>query len=148
MENEKLKTKNGLPEIDESLGELLCDECEGRGCLPSKIEDISTMQARCWKCQGDGKVDWVSHITGKPVKPMFHFSSSSISNSTVAAGTSGNHVHDDMIDAMSKHLADKIDKEIMDNLLNPHNKHMKFYNEEVKQFDNGIVSKFMFHPDS
>lgn len=150
LEKEKSKSmdlKDKLPEIDESLGELLCDECGGRGCLPPEINDISTLQSVCWKCQGDGKVDWVSHITGKPPRRMFGFSSSSFS--TYAAGTSGSHshVHDDIVDALAQNLAKKIDEEIMDNLLNPHNKHMKFYNQEVKQGDNGIVSKFMLHSD-
>ena len=140
--------KPELPEIDESLGELLCDECGGRGCTP--YVDEQTIQTICWKCQGDGKVDWVSHITGKPQRPMFGFSSSSSMSSMGTYSTSGGpyNIHDDAIDAMAQALAKKIDEEILESIRDSPNKHMKFYNQEVRQVDNGIVSKFMFHTDT
>jgi len=128
-------------EIDESLGELLCDECEGRGSIPEK-EDQFKLARMCEKCQGRGKVDWLSHITGVPPKPT-GFSTSSFTS------TSGNcAIPNAIVDAAAKQLADSIDKEILDNLINSTNKHIKMYDQEVQQFDNGIVSKFMFHTDT
>jgi len=145
--NKSMDTKRKQLEIDESLGELVCDVCGGRGVIPSEITETITYQSICWKCQGDGKVDWVSHITGKPQKPMFGFAStSSFTASTPNGGHS--HIYDDAIDAMAHNLAAKIDEEIIDKILNGDNKHIKYYNQEVKQFDNGIVSKFMFHTDT
>ena len=136
-------------DIDESKGEMVCDECEGRGCIPPKINSPEIMQEMCWKCQGSGKVDWVSNIMQKP-KPMFGFSSSSsFYGSTFAASTSGNSspLHDDIIDSMAKALAMKIDNEILDNIINSQQQtpDIKFKWEEDK-VDNRIVSKFMFYP--
>ncbi len=142
LENTKLKVEDEPPEIDESLGELVCDECGGRGCTINEY----TLSARCWKCQGDGKVDWVSHCTGKPKKPMFDFGSSSFSSSVPESVSNG--VYDDAIDAMSKQLADSIDKEIIDDITNDSNKYIKMYGQEVKQVDNGIVFKQLFHTDT
>lgn len=44
--------------------ELICDKCNGTGCIPSKINpnEIASM---CSKCQGTGKVDWIENIMGK-----------------------------------------------------------------------------------
>ena len=148
MEKEKLSIKFNPPEVDESLGEILCDECDGRGCgTPKGKEKLSV---RCWKCQGDGKVDWVSHITGKPQKPMFgfHSTSSFVGPAGIIGSNSSSHgIHDDALNAISKSLAEKIDEEILDNIINDSNKHTKLYDQEVIKFDNGIVSKQLFHPD-
>ena len=124
MENENTKT-DGLPKIDESLGELLCDECEGRGCLPSEIDDIQTLQSVCWKCQGAGKVDWVSHIMGVAPPSSASSSGTSMSSSWSTSGTTG--VHDDAIEAAATALAAKIDEEILDSIVNDSNKYSNFY---------------------
>lgn len=146
QEKNKNKSMVSKLEIDEDAGELLCDKCEGRGCMPTRVVDESHGQTVCSKCQGRGKVDWISHITGVPAPREYAFSSSSFTYSSTSGN--GNHCHDDAVDAMAQVLAANIDKEIMDNLLNPTNKHIKMYGQEVKKFDNGIFSKFMFHPDS
>ena len=73
---------DGLPEIDEDAGEILCDVCEGRGCVASEYDP--NLSSVCWKCQGDGKLDWLSFITGKPVKM-----SASSSGTSGCVGTSG-----------------------------------------------------------
>jgi len=139
-------------EIDESVGELLCDKCEGRGgtSYNEPSSDVTKPQwIRCPKCQGRGKVDWVSHITGVPKKPdMFHFGSSSM-YSTYSCGTSGvANMHDDIIDAMAQNLAKKIDEEILESIMKGSNKNIKLYDQEVKQVDNGIFSKFLFHTNT
>ena len=133
--------------IDESKGEMLCDECEGRGCIPPEIDSPEIMQEMCWKCQGSGKVDWVSNVMQKPKPRYFEFGSSSFYNSTFTS-TSGNaSPHDDIIDSMAKALAMKIDNEIIDNIMKGQQQmYEPKFNWEVKEVDNRIVSKFMFYP--
>jgi len=46
-------------------GEMVCDKCEGRGVTYTKPLRTSIANI-CSKCQGDGIVDWISNITGKP----------------------------------------------------------------------------------
>lgn len=135
--------------IDESKGEMLCDECEGRGCIPPEIDSPEIMQEMCWKCQGSGKVDWVSNVMQKPKPQYFGFGSSSFYNSTATYSTSGNAspLHDDIIDSMAKALAMKIDNEIIDNIMKGQQQmYEPKFNWEVKEVDNRIVSKFMFYP--
>ena len=95
------------PEIDEDAGEVLCDECKGSGCLPI-TKNPQTLCSSCWKCKGSGKLDWVSFITGKPSPKKY----------------------DDMADAMAYATANTIDKEIIDNILNAPNKHIKNHDQE------------------
>ena len=42
--------------------ELLCDKCKGKGVVSSS-DTLSQLARVCPKCQGDGKVDWISNIT-------------------------------------------------------------------------------------
>jgi len=127
--SKKQQEKNRLHielEIDEDAGELLCDKCEGKGgniCNHPSSDLTKPQWVRCTKCQGRGKVDWVSHITGVPAPKMFGFSSTSSSSSWAGA-----HCHDDAIDAMSKALAAKIDEEILESIINDSNKYLKSYN--------------------
>ena len=139
------------PEINEDEGEILCNECGGRGSIPIKREEeFGGLTSRCQKCQGEGKLDWVSYIMGKPKPAEFSFSSSSTSSwSGSSGGVNGSSpVIKKAVDAMAKKLAEDIDKEILDTLINLPNKHVKMYNQEVNTFDNGIVSKQLLHPDS
>jgi len=110
------------PEIDEAAGEILCDVCKGVGNLPSKIQPHNVVLT-CWKCQGSGKLDWVSHIMEKAPPKQYKFS---------ANGSFQSYKHDDMIDAMSYAIANSIDKEIVDTILNDSNKHIKNHNQEGK----------------
>ena len=105
------------PEIDEEYGEVLCDVCKGTGSLPSKIQP-DTVASICWKCQGDGKLDWVSFITGNAPK-MYKFS---VDEDALYTGM---NIHNDVVDAMAYNIANTIDKEIMDNILNAPNKYIK-----------------------
>ncbi len=52
-------------DIDET--EMICDKCNGKGVI--SLELTSTISTSvCPKCQGDGKVDWISNIMGKPTR--------------------------------------------------------------------------------
>ena len=39
-------------------GEYVCDNCEGTGKLPV---NINRQSFPCWRCGGDGKIDWVTN---------------------------------------------------------------------------------------
>jgi len=79
---------------------MICNECDGRGYNP-KTEDLekNELQWVCPKCQGDGWVDWISNITGKPFieEPPDYLNK--------WAGLA------------AKELAKKIDQDIMDTLM-------------------------------
>ena len=150
------------PEINEEEGEILCDKCEGKGSTPSS-QNARTMAAMCSKCQGRGKVDWISHITGVP--EVIFYSSSSGTSSTAPLSLRRNLVNylrkqleknkdinkdnkDDIVYAMAKRLATKIDEEISDSIIKEGNKHVNLYDPGGKVFDNGIISKLMFYADT
>ena len=133
--------------IDESKGEMLCDECEGRGCIPPEIDSPEIMQEMCWKCQGSGKVDWISNVMQKPKPRYFGFGSSSFYGSTFASTSGSASPHDDIIDSMAKALAMKIDEEIIDAIVkNRQQIYEPKFKWEDDRVDNRIVSKFMFYP--
>lgn len=88
-----MEKKQSELKIDKNAGEVLCDICEGEGYIRCKTKSstgilsgdtvIPTKEAvkayvdppPCWKCQGSGKLDWISYITGNPKKPN-HYGSS------------------------------------------------------------------------
>lgn len=136
-------------EIDEENGELLCDECKGRGSVDS-YPHANSLRTICWKCQGDGKVDWVSHITGKPEREDIfgyaHSTSFDFSRSGYSVGVCGTYDYK-LAEKQSQMIADKVDEEIMDNI---RNSYQQTYVEEKKAEEdtlgNRIISKFMFYP--
>ena len=99
--------KEGQHELQED--ELVCDKCNGTGCIPSELNP-NELASLCPKCQGDGYVDWISNITGKPDR--YSCGSSSVSMSS----TSGYGMAF-IADQMAQDLADKIDKEILESVI-------------------------------
>lgn len=59
--------------LDESIGEIICDKCNGWGNLYSEEDERHII--RCNKCWGCGKLDWIEKAVGK--KEIFHGSTSS-----------------------------------------------------------------------
>ncbi len=49
--------------LDESIGEVVCDKCNGWGNLYS--EEVERHIIRCNKCWGIGKLDWIEKAVGK-----------------------------------------------------------------------------------
>lgn len=47
-------------------GECICNMCEGEGNIINSKYDISYIDQVCPKCNGKGKVDWVSRAINKP----------------------------------------------------------------------------------
>jgi DnaJ-class molecular chaperone len=67
------KKHNMLIELEN--GEVFCSKCKGRGLVPNRGRRFpSPMTAAkyltCDKCFGDGKLDWIERITGKPKTTM------------------------------------------------------------------------------
>lgn len=56
------KPNTQLP-LDESIGEIVCDKCNGWGNLYSKGDERHII--RCNKCWGVGKLDWIEKAVGK-----------------------------------------------------------------------------------
>jgi len=58
--------------LDESIGEIICDKCNGWGNLYSEKDERHII--RCSKCWGVGKLDWIEKAVGK--KEIFYGSTS------------------------------------------------------------------------
>lgn len=115
--------------IEECL--YTCNICDGKGYEPPHIDNPQIMQSTCWKCMGEGKVDWITLAMNNPPEPPIDSSASydfGLSGFTRIGpngikgfnGTSG--IHDDAIDAMAQSLAQKIDEEILDAIMKGGNK--------------------------
>jgi hypothetical protein len=65
--------------IELNEGEVICSACKGRGIITGKgFDDMTSI---CEKCNGHGKVDWVTNAMGTPKRKFYGTSSNS--------GTSG-----------------------------------------------------------
>ncbi len=53
-------------------GEVICSKCEGEGWVKkdAAFPSLPGFSPRCSKCNGQGKLDWVSNIMGEI--PHFH----------------------------------------------------------------------------
>jgi len=63
------KYKNKLIYLKE--GEEFCEKCKGKGMVTIKGKfrnpfDTKYHTLRCDVCLGDGKIDWIEKVTGKP----------------------------------------------------------------------------------
>jgi len=150
-----------MSEIELKEGELLCDQCEGRGTIPEK-DDPFMLARMCEKCQGDGKVDWIENIMGKAPRQNYSTSgSSSMSSTFTMSGMNGTSfaskpdlnclISDDALNKMGQVIADKIDKDILESIrgeLEQKTDKMKAAAAVMNKIggpaiDNGIISKFM-----
>lgn len=46
-------------------GEVICDKCNGTGCLAELQLRGIVRHDECPKCEGDGKLDWIDNVMGK-----------------------------------------------------------------------------------
>jgi DnaJ-class molecular chaperone len=44
-------------------GEVVCNKCDGRGCLD--VLGSPDLLQQCPKCKGNKKVDWIENVIGK-----------------------------------------------------------------------------------
>lgn len=82
-------------------GEVLCDKCNGHN------------DWWCPKCQGKGKLDWVSNAMGS-IKPKYCKVSFSQTSMSSEYGFKQEHVNE-----AAREIATEIDKEILASLSNP-----------------------------
>ena len=70
-----------------------CDKCDGKGYLERTISYTIT----CNKCGGEGKLDWIEMVLGKPEDDWKYcsFSSSTFSSSS---GSSSTYTSSNVID--------------------------------------------------
>jgi len=67
------KYKNKLVSLGE--GEEFCKKCKGKGMVSIKgkfhnpFSSTKYHTLRCSVCLGDGKIDWIEKVTGKPKTP-------------------------------------------------------------------------------
>ncbi|MGD2072670.1 MAG: hypothetical protein PVG65_04185 [Candidatus Thorarchaeota archaeon] len=53
--------------LDETIGEVICDKCNGWGSL---FTDDNNHSIQCNKCWGEGKLDWIEKATGKKLRAV------------------------------------------------------------------------------
>lgn len=131
-------------ELDDSLGEKICDKCGGRGTLWDG--EYSTLTRYCDKCWGKGKLDWIEQAVGaKPPENNFGcYGTSGAMGVSGCCGTSGvigpngatlgnptltgamqagemfsynDSLLDKFADEMAKDIANDIDKEILSEIM-------------------------------
>ncbi len=79
------KRTNGPDEIEGLIleeGEEICSSCKGSGCH----QTLNTLASTCMKCNGKGKLDWISNAMGVPKREHPIYGTSSYGY----CGTSGN----------------------------------------------------------
>ena len=96
-------------ELNKDICECLCDKCGGTGSIDAGVYIATT----CKKCDGKGKLDWLEFILGKKKPKRRNLKASWSFESTKFVNT----IQNEMIDKISKSLADEIDKEIMRSLM-------------------------------
>jgi hypothetical protein len=56
-------------EYDLEEGEVICNVCDGGGSYPKKFAELEDPKyLRCYKCNGAGKLDWVTNVMGVKTK--------------------------------------------------------------------------------
>ena len=60
-----------IPQYKLEDGEIICSKCNGNCFLFGRT--IDEMAITCPKCQGSGKVDWITNAMGTPKKDLLHF---------------------------------------------------------------------------
>jgi len=101
-------------------GEVICDQCKGTGHPNNNEIDYNdkfyfNVPHACDKCNGSGKLDWIENIVGKNPRKL-------TGDWTIEWSTSeqlyGSNLEKDIVDQISKNMADKIDKEILEGITN------------------------------
>ena len=90
--------------LNEEEGEIICPKCKGNCIIFTgklSVSDFDKVPIEdtviCPKCFGTGKLDWIENILGK---------------------RSRGNLLDDAITTASKKLKDRIDKDILNNIVN------------------------------
>lgn len=104
-----------------SRGDIICPKCKGH-CFVDAEGDVdwkTEWEVQCNKCWGAGKLDWIERIMGKPdPNPCRTLKG----NWTMEMNEDITTLYDinldsEILDALSKELAEKIDEEIIGNII-------------------------------
>lgn len=106
------------------MEEFICDRCNGTGEIEKIVPDSSPpwkstkLVSMCPKCLGEKKLNWLEMVFGKQASEV----------RTLKAGWTMNasqdiqalydvNLHDEIVNELSKQIAEEIDKEIMNAIL-------------------------------
>ncbi len=57
---------------------FICEKCEGHGysaeTLITTLKNKLKVAVQCDRCRGQGSLDWIENVVGKPEKSSIHFS--------------------------------------------------------------------------
>jgi hypothetical protein len=108
--------------------EVLCPRCNGTGKGETHTAGDFVITPECRKCYGEGKLDWIERIVGKPRRLFGEWHSS----------TEEMNIPKDLMDKMAKEIADSIDKEIIESILKEEEQNTK---KGGLVFDHRVFSK-------
>lgn len=103
-------------------GEVICDQCKGTGHPNNNKIDYNSRfyfvpPTVCDKCNGVGKLDWIENIVGKQPRMLSANWSVDFSTAEQLYGPKSADM-EEVINQMSKKIADDIDKEIIEGITN------------------------------
>ena len=98
-------------------GDIVCDQCKGIGHPNNnKIDYNSSYYFNsphvCDKCNGTGKLDWIEAIVGKHKSKQFKV------NWSTSEQLYGHDINPIGMEKLSKQIADDIDKQILEGIIN------------------------------
>ena len=97
-------------------GEVICDKCNGSGLNKDPMfQDIWGL-TDCPKCDGKGKLDWIANIVGKQQPAYFSFDIEKQILEPKDRCLNGDWTIE-IVDKVSKSLAETIDKDIINSYL-------------------------------
>ena len=93
---------------------MVCPKCKGDGWLTGKND----WEYTCNKCYGAGKLDWIERIMGKaPPEPRTLNANWTMEMEEDITCLYGIDLNQDIVEAMSTELANEIDQEIIENIV-------------------------------
>ena len=97
--------------IYKSIKEIKCDKCNGSGKIKCK-KCNGKGYIKCRKCNGTGKLDWIEAIVGKHKSKQFKV------NWPTSEQLYGHDINPIGMEKLSKQIADDIDKQILEGIIN------------------------------
>ena len=111
--NGKKEHSADLEPVSLNPGEVICPKCKGTGWLTGRNDWEST----CTRCWGTKKLDWIEMAMGKP-NPRRHLKGNwSMELEKELVAVYDVNLSGDIIDALGKELAEKVDEEIIGKII-------------------------------
>ena len=100
-------------------GEVICSKCKGHGFLPSTVSSMEEWQYQCDKCDGEGKVDWVTNVMGVPPPKVRSLKGNwTMEMEEDIKAMYDVNLPDEIMKSLGEELAKKTDQEIIESLQN------------------------------